>query len=984
MTAAVWRQPEVSGWGRLPMHALTHPDRLVLDGIWRFQLLERPDAAPTDRWADIEVPGCWTLQDVGDRPQYTNVQMPWSEPPPHLPADNPTGVYERDLEVPAEWAGRRIVLHVGAAESVLLVSVDGVEVGAGKDSHLASEFDLTGVLRAGERARLRLTVVKWSDATYVEDQDQWWHGGITRSVFLYATPRLHLADVKVRADVTGELAVDVHVSAADGVLPDGWRASAHVGDLELEPDAAFLAHLVKTERVSTFAGHTRLAGVVPDVRPWTAETPQLYDLTVRLHDPDGTVAEEARLRVGFRRVQVVGTDLLINGVRVFIRGVNRHDFHPLTGRVLSAADLRADLTTMKRFGFNAVRTSHYPNDPRLLELADELGLYVVDEANIECHAYGTEIANDPRYTSAFVERVSRMVRRDANHPSVIIWSLGNESDYGVNHDAALGWLRRYDPTRPIQYEGAIKDDWKGGVSASDILCPMYPKLSSIVAHARSGRQTRPLIMCEYSHAMGNSNGTLAEHWAAIESIPGLQGGFIWEFWDHGLLQRVDPAAGEPGWSAGVAAPGYRWAYGGDFGDEPNDGNFCADGLVFPDRTPKPAMYEHRELAAPVRLEYADGVLTVHNRQHFRDLSWLTAEWSVTGSDDSRPAVLPEVPPGGSAPIPLPADLLEALPVGEVWLTLRVSTARDEDWAPAGTELCVPQVRLRAETRDLATRAGLRPAGAPAAEAPAAEAPATEARAAGTLAAAGPVAVDDEGLLVHPLLARAPALSLWRAPTDNDRSGISDAWAGLATLRRELIDVRRDGARVVVRARYGDEIVHEQAVTPFEGALLIEESVLVPASFADLPRVGSVFETVAGFDDLRWFGLGPWECYPDRHSGARVEEHSSTVDALFTPYVRPQESGGRHGVRWFRLAGPAGRLGVHLDTDRRQVSVTRHRAPDLDAARHHNELVPRAGCVVHVDAVHRGVGTASCGPDTLPDYLIGPGTYAWSWVLSTGE
>ena len=969
MTVPIWRNPEVTGWGRLPMHALTHSDRLDLDGTWRFQLLGDPGAAPADRWDAIEVPGCWTMQDVGgqDRPQYTNVQMPWPEPPPHLPAANPTGVYERDVDVPAEWTGRRIVLHVGAAESVLLVNVDGVDVGAGKDSHLAGEFDLTGVLRAGERARLRLTVVKWSDATYIEDQDQWWHAGITRSVFLYATSRLHLADVKVRADVTGELAVDVHVASADGALPDGWRATAHLGDLELAPDAEFVAHQIATERVSTWAGHARLAGVVPDVRPWTAETPHLYDLTVRLWHPDGELAEETRLRTGFRRIEIAGTDLLCNGARVFIRGVNRHDFHPLTGRVLSAADLRADLVTMKRFGFNAVRTSHYPNDPALLDLADELGLYVVDEANIECHAYGTEIANDPRYTSAFLDRVSRMVRRDANHPSVIIWSLGNESDYGPNHDAAAGWLRRYDPTRPIQYEGAIKDDWEAGQAASDVLCPMYPSLERIVAHARSGRQTRPLIMCEYSHAMGNSNGTLAEHWAAIESTPGLQGGFIWEFWDHGLLQRVDPEAGEPGWSAGVAAPGYRWAYGGDFGDEPNDGTFCADGLVFPDRTPKPAMYEHRELAAPVRLEYADGVLTIHNRQHFRGLDWLTARWSVSGSGEEVPAVLPAVAPGGSAPVPVPADLLAKLPEGEAWLTLRVSTAHDQNWAEAGTEVCAPQVRLRAESRDLATRAGLRGAGAT-------------------------VDLDDDGLLIHPLLTRPPALSLWRAPTDNDRSGwrpaadndavsIADGWTGLAAPPRRLIGVRRDGDRVTVQARYGEAIDHEQVITPFDGALLIEETVRVPASFTDLPRIGTVFETVAGFDDVDWFGPGPWECYPDRHAGARVDRHAATVDAMFTPYVRPQESGGRHGVRWFTLAGAAGRIGVHVDTERRQFSVGRYRAEDLDAARHHNELVPRAGCVVHIDAVHRGLGTASCGPDTLPEYLIGAGTYTWSWVLS---
>jgi beta-galactosidase len=942
------------------MHALDHAERLELDGTWRFQLLDDPEAAVGEDWGEIAVPGCWTMQEAGDRPWYTNVQMPWSEPPPYLPAANPAGVYEREIEVPASWGGKRVVLHVGAAESVLFVEVDGVTVGVAKDSHLASEFDLTGVVRAGERARLRLTVVKWSDASYIEDQDHWWHAGLTRPVYLYATERLHLADVTVRADVTGEIAVDVFAADAGGRLPAGWSVAARVGDHPLTTDEVFRADRVAHERVSIYAGHTRLIGTVPGVRGWTAETPYLYDLVVRLHRPDGEVADETALRIGFRRVEIVGRDLLVNGERVFIRGANRHDFHPLTGRVLSVADMRADLVTLKRFGFNAVRTSHYPNDPRLLGLADELGLYVVDEANIECHAYGHEIADDPLYTSAFVSRVSRMVRRDVNHPSVIIWSLGNESDYGANHDAAAGWVRRYDPTRPIQYEGAIKDDWERPQTASDVLCPMYPTLDAIVAHAKSGKQTLPLIMCEYSHAMGNSNGTLAEHWAAIESTPGLQGGFIWEFWDHGLLQRTSPDAGAPGWADGVAAPGWRWAYGGDFGDEPNDGNFCADGLVFPDRTPKPAMYEHRELAAPVRLSYADGVVTVHNWQHFRDLSWLAAECRLTGADPVR-VPLPDVQPGGSAPIDLPfslditdkSDLGET--EGEVWLTLRVVTAGDEGWAPAGTEVCAPQVRLQAETRDLGTRAGLRSGGG------------------------GAVALDDDGVLMHPLLSRGPVLSLWRAPTDNDRAQVAAGWAGLGALGRRVLDVRRDGRRVVVRADHGGIATHEQEITAYEEGLLFTETVTV--SFADLPRVGVVFETVAGLDQVEWFGLGPWECYPDRHSGARVDRFSAPVDSLFTPYVRPQESGGRFGVRQFRLSGAAGTLGVHLDGDQRQVSVNRYRAEDLDTARHHDELVPRDGCVVHVDGVHRGVGTASCGPDTLPRYLIGPGTYTWSWALA---
>ncbi|MFD8720933.1 glycoside hydrolase family 2 TIM barrel-domain containing protein [Streptomyces sp. NPDC059629] len=962
-----WQAPEVTSWGRLPMNAVDRrAGGLPLDGDWRFQLLPAPDAPVGGSWSTAYVPGPWTVQDTDDLPQYTNVTMPFREFPPQVPAVNPTGVYERELDVPAEWAGRRVVLQVGAAESVLLVHVDGRPVGISKDSHLAAEFDLTGVVRPGGRSVLRLTVVKWSDATHIEDQDHWWHGGITRSVLLYATDPLYLADVTVRARRDGELRVDclVRNAAGDRALPEGWYVT---GDLDGEPlaqDAEFDRLNTEDDRVSDFLGEARIHAVVPEVRTWNAEEPELCGLTVRLHRADGTVADASHHRIGFRDVAIVGRDLLVNGERVFIRGVNRHDFHPLTGRTVSYDDMRADLVVLKRFGFNAIRTSHYPNDPTLYDLADELGFYVVDEADIESHDHAHEIADDPRYLNAFVDRVSRMVLRDKNHPSVIIWSLGNESDYGANHDAAAGWVRRHDPTRPLQYEGAAKLGWAAPDVASDIACPMYAALEDCVAHALSGEQTKPLIQCEYSHAMGNSNGTLADHWAAIESTPGLQGGFIWEFWDHGILQRVSDGrpVGRTGaglYDNGVAAPGHRWAYGGDFGEALHDGAFVADGIVFPDRTPKPAMYEHREIAAPVRIRcFRHEGVVLANHQHFRGLDWLTGTWELALADGrtlTGPAVLPDLRPGETAAVPLPF----AVPAdgGEAWLTLRVTVTEDQAWAPAGTEVCAPQIRLRA-----------------------ADAPRER-------VAVGPaVEVDGEGLLLHPLLTAGPTLSLWRAPTDNDElGGIAPRWRAwsLDRLVRKVVSVRREGDLVTVLAEYAGTVGvvrHRQEFSPVEGGVRVDESAELPQEFHDVARVGSVFETVAGLDLLEWFGQGPWESYPDRAAGAPVGHHSLPVDELFTPYLRPQESGGRHGVRRFTLSAPdATGLAVELD-EPRQVSVTRYRAEDLTAVTHHDELVPRAGCVVHLDAAHRGLGTASCGPDTFPSYLVAPGIHRWSWTL----
>ncbi len=494
---------------------------------------------------------------------------------------------------------------------------------------------------------------------------------------------------------------------------------------------------------------------------------------------------------------------------------------------------------------------------------------------------------------------------------------------------------------------------------------MYAPLEDCVAHALSGEQTKPLIQCEYSHAMGNSNGTLADHWAAIESTPGLQGGFIWEFWDHGILQCVNSGrplgrSGAGLYDNGVAAPGLRWAYGGDFGETIHDGAFIADGVVFPDRTPKPVMYEHREIAAPVRLEaYRHEGLVIANHQSFRGLDWLAATWELTLSDGrtvTAPAELPDLRPGETAAVPLP---------------VRAAGGRRRGLAdPAGDD-------GRRRAVGAARHRGLH---APAAAAGRARGVGDRGR--GT----APSRSTRDGLLVHPLLTSAPVLSLWRAPTDNDElGGMAARWQdwGLDTLVRKAVDVRRDGGSVTVLAEYAANegvIRHEQVFTPVRGGIRVEESVELPDAYADVARVGSVFETVSGLDLLEWFGQGPWESYPDRAAGAPVGHHSAPVDSLFTPYLRPQESGGRHGVRQFRLSAPdATGLSVVLDRPR-QVSVTRFRAEDLAAAAHHDQLKPRPGCVVHIDAAHRGLGTASCGPDTFPSYLLQPGTHRWAWTL----
>ncbi|HEY8439454.1 MAG TPA: glycoside hydrolase family 2 TIM barrel-domain containing protein, partial [Candidatus Limnocylindrales bacterium] len=917
-----WAAPELSSLHRLPMHTLRHDDparRIDLDGRWRFQLLRSPDADPGSRWEEADVPGCWTMQGFDDRPHYTNVQMPFPGFPPEIPDDDPTGLYERDVEIPEAWAGKRIVLHVGAAESVLIVSLDGRDVGVSKDSHLAAEFDVSAIAGPGRHV-LRLRVVKWSDATYVEDQDQWWHGGITRSVFLYATDRVFLADVRATAGLaddlrTGTLDLAVDVGVVAGRTPPGYRVEATLDGLaapltwSAEPaatdrpawpidgadrellDRHILGGPLSADEAAEAwpaldrslepprEGSVEWHASVPDVRAWSAEQPNLYDLRVVLRSPSGDVVEETNLRIGFRRVEVRGVDLLINGARVLIHGVNRHDFDQHTGRVISRESMRADLVQMKQFNLNAVRTSHYPNDPAFPDLADELGLYVIDEADIESHAFQSTLCDDPRYLGQWVERVSRMVERDRNHPSVIAWSLGNESGIGANHEAAAAWVRRTDPSRPLHYEGAIRFDWTSDQTVSDLTCPMYPSIASIAEHGRSGRQLHPLILCEYSHAMGNSNGTLAEYWDAIESTPGLQGGFIWEWWDHGLVQTLPDGT-------------TRWAYGGDFGDTPNDGNFVLDGLVWPDRRPKPALLEMRQIAAPVRFaatadSLASGSVEVENRQSWRDLGWLAAHWSVTADGEvvrDGELALPAVAPGERAVVAIP-DWTDSPDDGrEVLLTIVVTTASDEPWGPAGHEVGWGQIVVRPGTvRDADLVAG-------------------------GLAGAGVDApVDDEGRIVHPCLASSPELSLWRAPTDNDRiGGMAARWraAGLDRLSRRPGSVQRGDGEATVVAEIptpgGAVVRHERTVRTTTDGFVVSERVIVPDGLDDLARVGVVLETVPGFEHATWQGRGPHECYPDRKRGARLGRWESAVSELAVPYARPQENGGRADVRRLEL------------------------------------------------------------------------------------
>jgi beta-galactosidase len=835
-----WERPELTSQGRVPPSATLRRPSVSLNGRWDFALLPHPEAA-VQEWSTIEVPGLWTMQGFA-RPQYTNVQMPFDDQPPTVPEDNPTGVFRRPFARPV---GERVVLHFGGSEGALFVELNGEPLGIHKDSRTPAEFDVTD--RLEDDNELVCAVVQWSDASFVEDQDQWWHGGLPRDVFLYATPREYIADVFARGYADGRFEVD-----APGEI-----------------------RLVDADGRTVLDGPGRLN----DPRLWSAEAPHLYTLHVTAGD------DEVSTQVGFRTVEIAGRQLLVNGKPVRICGVNRHDHDDRRGRAVTRELMEADVRLMKAFNVNAVRCSHYPNDPYWLDLCDRHGLYVIDEANIEAHAYYDNLCADPRYADAFMERVRNMVERDKNHPSVILWSLGNESGYGPNHDAAADWLRERDPTRPLHYEGAIARDWSGGHRATDVVCPMYADVDAIEAYARDSEDPRPLILCEFSHAMGNSNGGLADYYAAFDRHEALQGGFVWEWIDHGI--RV----------------GDHWAYGGDFGETRHDANFCADGLVWPDRTPHPAMYELKYLAAPLEVEHlGGGRFRIHNRNLFTELDHLRGEWE-----------------GGE----LPTSGEFALDVGD----------RDH-----------VTMRFYDGDREVAWRQfELRPPKAP------------------ELRRVGPASID------FPDLLDGPHLQLWRAPTDNDGLPLHPGRA-VGPLERWL-ELGLDT---------GLDVPHRMEVHRLEdGGLLFEHEVEVPA---DLPRIGVVLTLAPGLERLEYFGRGPWENYPDRQASAVVGRYESTVTDEYVPYIAPQEHGHHGDVRWLRLTREDG-TGIEVrGLPTIGFSASHFTAADLTAARHTSDLQPRPEVILSLDHAQRGLGTASCGPDTSPRYRLSAGTYRFAYVV----
>jgi len=1031
-----WMAPECVSINRLPMRATIYPfpsagtaqsvDRektpwfQLLNGRWQFKAVDRPEnvtladlAGDGDRlnWDGVEVPGNWTLQGYG-APHYTNVQMPFPDEPPFVPEKNLTGVYAKEFAAPSEWEGRRVIIHFGGAESVLYVYVNGQAVGMSKDSRLPSEFDISRLVMFGQKNLVVAVVVKWSDASFVEDQDQWWMGGLHREVYAYSTAPVHIADVFAVGSLEnnytdGRLQVKAKIGFPRQP-EEGWMVEAELFD----PNGKAIFKTPLRSPVpagSPFAWPRLQAEFDASVEKpllWSAELPHLYTVVVTLRSPAGEGIESTATRIGFRSVEVKDRALLVNGKRVLIKGVNRHDHHETKGTALDRETLRLDAVTIKRFNFNAVRASHYPNDPYWLDLCDELGLYVIDEANLESHAYYQQVGRDRRYASAFLERALRMVERDKNHPSIILWSLGNETGYSPNHDAMAGWIRGFDPSRPLHFEPGI---WVKGVErqptgkiydmgyrVTDIVCPMYPAIDSLIEWATDKRhpdRTRPLIMCEYSHAMGNSNGSLADYWDAFEKYPGLQGGFIWEWIDHGIRQKTKEGQ-------------EYWAYGGDFGDEPNDLNFVCDGLVWPDRTPHPGIYEFKYLAQLVEVigfNARTGVLEIRNKQDFATLGWIRGEWELKVSgkrvaNGKFPVLQTEPQKEEKIELDVPAVTVE---VGqEALLNLRFYAAAATAWCNSGHEIGWAQISVPAKAGKVARTKAATHAGRTL----------TLDESNGVLTVGNDdfnlVASRETGLLEalrwqgQDFLISGPQLQIWRGPTDNDgiKGWTDETWRPLNKWRAQGLDKlavktvlakakrHKDGRITLLFEHLGacaasDRAVrHQHSYTiSSDGRVQVDNIFKVDKAIPDLPRLGVVLRLKHGFEKLKWYGRGPFENYSDRKRAALVDLYESTVTDQYVPYIMPQEHGNHTDVRWLSLGRESARFLVEA-VGPMEFSASHYTAQDLDSAYHTYDLKPRAEVILNLDYRQCGLGTGSCGPGRLEQYRIKPGRYAWSYTF----
>ena len=997
-----WCDQNIVHRNRLPARAWFLPDganSLLINGRWKFHYTLSPESSieqvpklKESDWGHINVPGHWQLQGYG-KPHYTNVQFPFPTCPPFVPSENPTGTYEREFSIPASWKDMLIRLRFEGVDSGFHVYLNGKEIGYSQGSRNCAEFDITSNVKPDNNV-LTVRVYQWSDASYIEDQDQWWLSGIFRGVRVLALPKTHIEDYKVDTildkaykDATLKLRATVQGSS-EGSL--SMKLLSPTGEVVTE-----------SEKSTRPDADVSFEAKVADPAKWTAETPTLYTLVMQFK-VSSSIVQTIQQRVGFRMVEMKNGNITVNGKDILFLGVNRHDHHPRYGRAVPMEFIKRDLLLMKQHNVNALRTSHYPNHPFVYDMCDEIGLWVMDECDLECHGFFTAVrqpmdmpggldyderrdytfpaaaeftSDNPEWEKAYLDRMYSLVQRDKNHASVIMWSLGNESFYGRNHKAMAKWAREVD-SRPIHYEADTNAE------VSDVFSYMYPAMEKVLhlAQAEGDSFKKPIILCEYAHAMGNSPGALQEYQDAFRKYRRLQGGFIWEWANHGLIKLNDK--GEE-----------FFGYGGDFGDIPNDGNFVLDGLLFSDHTPTPGIVELKKVFEPIEATYKAGKLSITNHYDFISLDNITADWSLTqvkGQSEnllsSGLLKLPSVACGKTVEVDAPtSDLGKGK--GDRWMYISFRYKNTNAWAKAGEQLAWAQYALE-ESKEYhkADEAGQ------------------------------PIKVDETdnkisikggdfsfvfdkiiGQFVEWTSRNAPVadslkLGFWRAPLDNDMPMDLPHWQrfGVDTMSEQVRSIKlgqtKTEAKITVKSWITPPILawgmDANVVYTIRSTGLTIDTSLNPKGPCPktLPRIGWDMRLQKDFTRTMWYGIGPGESYPDKKAAGHVGVHSLTVPELMVNYERPQENGNRSDVRWAYFGGQAN--GLVVDSDRLfNFSAKNYTAYDLREAKHPYELQARENTYVSLDYKVRGLGTGACGPGVLPDYELpcAPATFKMNLV-----
>ncbi|BBI32941.1 glycoside hydrolase family 2 TIM barrel-domain containing protein [Cohnella abietis] len=964
----------------------------TLNGAWKFKYHKSvlnvvdpfyEETADVSTWDDLIVPSCWQVNGY-DQLQYTNIDYPFPNDPPFVPNDNPAGLYVREFNISNQWDEKEKYIVFEGVNACFYLWINGQFAGYSQGSRMPSEFNVSSLLKPGKN-KIAVMVLKWCDGSYLEDQDSWRFSGIFRDVYMLARDCVHVRDVfnKQKFEdgfrkvvLTTEIETNGHLNV-----------SADLMDVEGKVVASVNA-LIDSKGTLRFE--------VDDPKLWSAETPYLYELYVR------GGSEVLRFPVGFKQLTVEGGVFRINGQAVKLKGVNRHDSHPELGQTIPVTHMIKDLILMKKHNVNTIRTSHYPNDSRFMDLCNEYGFYVVDEADLESHGIGTghiegsahSISRDPDWKAAFMDRAVRMVERDKNHPCVVMWSLGNESGYEANHIAMAEWIRERDPSIPVHYEGAAPH-YKGSsqIDCLDLESRMYASVQEIEAYAKDENNVKPLFLCEYSHAMGNGPGDLKDYWDVIYRYPKLIGGCVWEWNDHGIATETKD--GTP-----------FFAYGGDFGDKPNDGNFCIDGLVTPDRKPHTGLLELKKVLAPVRIEEHDlkvGEIKVTNLYDFIDLSHVGVFWKIEldgrliqqGQLDTE-GILPQ----NSRLMTLPFNLPETF-IGRYVLTFSIWLKEETRWAEAGHEISFEQMEWKCDKPSLEIGDDVRDVSVK-------PSPALQTEETGRwLTVEGfdfRHVFDLESGTVHRIsrngvnMLDAPsAFTVWRAPTDNDMH-VKEKWLEEGYDRAAMKTYHCNWAKtndgnVEIRSRFSISADSRASILSGELCwnvnvsgeirLILNVKVQAELPYPYLPRFGLRLSMPPGMEEVEYSGFGPHESYVDKRQSVKRGQFLTTVDEMFENYIMPQENGSRYGTEWAIVSNAQG-MGLRFSTQNGFSFNASHFSPeDLTEAQHDWELakMKSKNTIVHLDYKMSGVGSNSCGPVLAEAYRLNDKEFQYELSLT---